>query len=74
MKRYCLWLVLLLASCDSSPRDANANKKMTVVDGFEIVTIDGCEYIQLGRGSMIIHKANCKNLNHICSQAPKGSQ
>lgn len=38
-------------------------KFLNTVERYEIVEIDGCEYIQnnYGRDSELVHKENCKN-------------
>lgn len=68
MKKLLFILMILgLASCEPLP----AHKKQMTADGYAIVVIDGCEYIEVSFAPGIsngyyslTHKGNCKNQNH----------
>lgn len=59
---FCLMIVLLLFSCERK----HNNKVVNSVNGnsnlnFEVVEIDGCEYLYRGTGEVLFtHKGNCK--------------
>lgn len=50
-------LAMIMAGCENK-RGHNSRK----VDGFDIVTIDSCEYIirSYYKGGIMAHKGNCK--------------
>lgn len=58
-------LVAGVSSCSKGDELKNVNK----FEKYEVIEIDGCEYIQYGSayGTLhVTHKGNCKNAIHDC--------
>lgn len=59
-------LAIGILSCSRGDELKNTNK----FEKYEIIVIDGCEYIQYGSAYgylHVIHKGNCKNVAHACN-------
>lgn len=73
MKKLLLVLAVAIASCNTQktqyiiePRPILVNGHIQAIERFEIIDIDGCEYIVNHRDyEGIIHKGNCKNPIHL---------
>ena len=67
-----LGLLILLSSCNSNPPESG--KHITSVEGldFEMIVIDGCEYLRRSAGyaGYLAHKGNCTNPIHIYKPGP----
>ena len=58
-------LVAGVSSCTRGDELKNVNK----FERYEVIEIDGCEYIQYGSAYGMLHvthKGNCKNVIHAC--------
>jgi len=54
--------IFITASCDMKSEKGKFDQKIKVEPQFEIVEIDGCEYITWKAYKYVItHKGNCKN-------------
>lgn len=56
MKHLIIIAALLLAGCTYVPTE----KKPTMIDGYEVATIDSCEYIKNRVCGYFSHKGNCR--------------
>lgn len=71
MKKLIVLMFLMFAAC--SPSDGNG-RNARKLGSFEIIIIDGCEYVEYDAGAMetrvysLTHKGNCK----FCKQRNKG--
>lgn len=61
MKNITILLVILLSGCSDLPTEDGRviQHRTTMSGGYEIVTIDHCEYISYGHG--LAHKGNCRH-------------
>jgi hypothetical protein len=65
----CSFTALLMFGCGPSKeemeareRSGNGTIKETHIGGYDILTIDGCEYISCSRNyNILTHKGNCPN-------------
>jgi len=74
MKKILMILTIALVSCGPSKEEMEARErserstKQTTDERFEIITIDGCEYIvstyYSNNSDILTHKGNCKNKNN----------
>ncbi len=58
--------IFAVASCGPTRRESEVKQKLNPTDvggGYQIITIDECEYIAYTSGAAhsLTHKANCKN-------------
>lgn len=63
---YTLLVVGVFTACTRGDELKNANS----FKDYEVIEIDGCEYIQYGTSYgflEITHKGNCKNAIHACN-------
>ena len=69
LTRYAFYTLLvagIFTSCTRGDELKNVNK----FERYEVIEIDGCEYIQYGSAYGMLHvthKGNCKNVIHACN-------
>jgi hypothetical protein len=52
--------VLLLCGCGKVAVQPNGSKVR-----YEVIVIEGCEYIRMSAGEALAHKGNCTNIIHL---------
>ena len=63
----CSFTALLMFGCGPSKEEMEAKERaeghVTSVDGYDVIVIDGCEYLEkrTSHGEVLTHKGNCKN-------------
>ena len=60
---------MLVAGVSSCSTRGDELKNLNKFEKYEIIEIDGCEYIQYGAAYGMLHvthKGNCKNAVHAC--------
>lgn len=69
LTRYALY-TLLVAGVFTSCTRGNELRNNNIFKDYDVIEIEGCEYIQYGTsyGALeITHKGNCKNEIHACN-------
>lgn len=66
MKKYLLILICLTLLGCKETKNPEGQEELACYEQIKTVTVDGCEYVLFcgGHGGGIVHKENCKNLEH----------